>query len=88
MESAVQMTRPATAVMIARELGVTVNQVMQWNNRREQNGFPESLGRMQINVPTPRGTRTYRDARAWDLDAVVEWYDQYEPAKGGRPKPS
>lgn len=71
---------PATATMIAEELGVTLNRVSMWHQRRERNGFPESIGRMEIG----EGRSHRREARVWDLDAVKDWYKNYVPDPGGR----
>lgn len=78
-ESALEM-RQATATMIAKELGVTANQVGVWHSRRAKNGFPETLGR----APAGEGKSFRTEARVWDLDAVLAWYKNYVPAVGGR----
>lgn len=51
---------------------VSRQQVYVWWTRRERNGFPDRIN----EAGTPR----------FDLAAVREWYANYVPDRGGRPR--
>jgi len=68
---------------LARELGVSRNQVWTWYQRRDRNGFPEFAEWITITY----GRNIKRRVKGWNLDRVKAWKEGYTPNKGGRPFP-
>lgn len=60
---------------VADLMGVTSKQVYMWHQRREKNGFPEAVA--QVHLPRRPGDK--RKAPLFDLEAVVDWYANYDP---------
>lgn len=55
---------------------VSRQRVYAWWSRRDRNGFPESVA----------VTGTDRMIRRFNIAEVAEWYAQYRPSVGGRPR--
>jgi hypothetical protein len=67
----------ARASDLARELGVTANQIWTWKSRRDVNGFP---------LPIACTWSPWRDGRwggkdLYDAEEVRVWFKGYDPAK-------
>ena len=61
----------------ARALGINKTTAHQWEARRQRNGFPEPVGSTEYwghAVPL------------YDDEALLAWWLNYEPSKGGAPK--
>jgi len=65
---------------LADLLGVSSNQVYMWHERRASNGFPEATGVCKKRRPGPKGSPVF------DPVAVLNWYRDYEPSRGGAPR--
>ena len=75
------MEQLSTMAELARELGVTRQQIATWFRRRESNGFPEPVTETTLN--------DYRYVeRLWRLAEAKEWHANYVPNRGGRPRKS
>jgi len=63
----------ATLTEVARTLGVTVNQVYMWHQRRDKNKFPD------VVAYSPEGSRLggRKNTKLFNLEDVQEWYDRH-----------
>lgn len=59
---------------IAKQLGVSGNQVYMWYKRRATTGFPDSIGVLR----KPKPGQNYGQP-LFDLESVEEWYSGYNP---------
>lgn len=73
---------------LARDLGVSANQIWTWKQRRDTNGFPAPIACTWS--PWRKGRWSGKDL--YDLDEVREWKRTYDPrqnqARGGGRNPN